>query len=152
MNEDFLDLLRALCDAEARFLVVGAYAVSVHAEPRTTGDLDIWIDHAPENAARVYRALGAFGAPLHELSVDDLGQPDLVFQIGLPPRRIDVLTSITGVEFAEAWPDRIEVSYGDLPVPVAGIEALEKNKAALGRPKDLLDLEALRRFRRHRDP
>lgn len=85
MNEDFRDILHALSDADARFPVVGAYAVSVHAEPRATGDLDIWVEPTPENAARVYAALRAFGAPLHDLSERDLATPEVVFQIGLPP-------------------------------------------------------------------
>jgi hypothetical protein len=147
VNQDFLDLLRALCEAEARFLVVGAYAVSVHAEPRATGDLDIWVEATPENARRVHRALAAFGAPLADLSPDDLATPDLVFQIGLPPRRIDILTSITGVEFEVAWPDRLEIRYGDVPVSLIGFDALVRNKSILGRPRDLADLELLRKHR-----
>ncbi|MDP3767916.1 MAG: hypothetical protein Q8S13_07860 [Dehalococcoidia bacterium] len=106
MNPDFRDLLRALSDAGARFLVVGAYAVSFHSEPRATGDLDIWIDPTPQNAPRVYRALISFGAPVSELSESDLFTPDVVFQIGLPPRRIDIMTTITGVSFEEAWATR----------------------------------------------
>ena len=148
MNPDFRDLLRALSDAGARFLVVGAYAVSLHSEPRSTADLDIWIDPSPENAERVYRALAAFGAPLAELSQAELAAPDLVFQLGVPPRRIDIMTSITGVEFADAWPARSEGTYGDVVFPVIGIDALIKNKEAVGRPKDLLDLDMLRRHRR----
>lgn len=148
MNPDFRDLLRALSDAGARFLVVGAYAVSFHSEPRATGDLDIWIDPVPENAARVYRALAAFGTPLSELSESDLTTPDLVFQIGVAPRRIDIMTSVTGVGFEEAWPTRAEARYGDVGFPVIGIDALIKNKQALGRPRDVLDLELLRRHRR----
>ena len=145
MNPDFRDLLRALCDAEARFLVIGAYAVSIHAEPRATGDLDIWVEPTAENARRVYAALQRFGAPLHDLTVGDLAVTDVVFQIGLPPRRIDILTSITGVTFAEAWPDRVEATYGDVRFPVIGLGALLRNKQALGRPKDLLDIDLLRR-------
>lgn len=145
MNPDFHDLLRALCDVEARFLVIGAYAVSVHAEPRATGDLDVWIEPTPENAKRVHTALERFGAPLHELSVADLATPDVVFQIGLPPRRIDILTSITGVSFSDAWPERVEATYGDVRFPVIGRTELIQNKLALGRPKDLLDVELLRR-------
>jgi len=145
VNPDFLDILRALCAAEARFLVVGAYAVSVHAEPRATGDLDIWVEPTPRNATRVHEALRSFGAPLHELAVDDLTAPDIVFQIGLPPRRVDILTSITGVTFAEAWPGRVEVTYGDVRIPVIGRDALVANKLALGRPKDLLDVDLIRR-------
>ena len=147
MNPDFRDLLRALSDAGAKFLVVGAYAVSFHSEPRATGDLDIWIDRAQDNAAAVYRALAAFGAPLTDLSESDLRMPDVVFQIGVAPRRIDLMTSITGVEFDEAWPARIEATYAGVGFPVIGINALTKNKQALARPKDLVDLELLRRHR-----
>ena len=146
MNPDFLDILRALCAADARLLIVGAYAVSVHAEPRATVGLDVWVEPTPDNAARVYEALRVFGAPLRELTIDDLARPDVVFQIGLPPRRIDILTSITGVRFDEAWPARVEVDYGDVRVPVIGRDALVANKLALGRPKDLLDVELIRRL------
>lgn len=148
MNPDFRDLLRAFGDAEVRFLVVGAYALAAHAEPRATGDLDLWIEPTAENAARTYAALRRFGAPLHELSEADLATPGVVFQIGLPPRRIDLLTSITGVTFAEAWPDRVEVRYGDVPCAVIGRDALIENKRRLGRARDLADLELLERHRR----
>ncbi len=145
MNRDFRDLLGALCDAEARFLVVGAYAVSYHAEPRATGDLDVWVEATTENAARVHAALRAFGAPLEELSEQDLASPDLVFQIGLPPRRIDIMTGVTGLTFAEAWAGRVEASYAGVRFPLLGRDALLRNKRALGRPKDLLDVELLTR-------
>lgn len=144
MNQDFRDILSALSAADARFLVVGAYAVSVHAEPRATGDLDIWVEPTSANADNVYRALQSFGAPLHELTSADLATPDVVFQIGLPPRRIDILTSITGVTFAEAWAERVEAHYGDVPFPVIGREALLRNKLALARPKDLVDVDLIR--------
>lgn len=147
MNRDFIDLLSALSDADARFLVVGAYAVSVHAEPRATGDLDVWVDPDPDNAKRVHEALATFGAPLAGLTVDDLSTPDIVFQIGLPPRRIDILTTITGVSFEEAWPHRVETTYGGVRVLLIGIDALVRNKEALGRPKDLLDLDLLKKHR-----
>ena len=147
MNQDFRDLLRALSDAEAGFLVVGAYAVSFHSEPRATAGLDIWIESTPDNARRVHAALAAFGAPLADLSPANLATPEVVFQMGVAPRRIDILTSITGVTFAEAWPDRSEAAYGDARFPVIGLEALIRNKRALGRPKDLLDLEMLQRHR-----
>lgn len=148
MNQDFRDLLRAFSDAEVRFLIVGAYAVSAHAEPRATGDLDVWVEATAENASRAYAALRAFGAPLHELAEEDLARPGIVFQIGLPPRRIDVLTSITGVEFADAWQDRKPVEYGGVPCHVIGLAALIENKRMLGRAKDLADLELLERHRK----
>src|SRR5574339_875662 len=106
MNPDFVDLLRAFADAEVRYLVVGAYALAHHGRPRATGDLDIWVDASPSNAPRVMRALAAFGAPMNEITEDDFAQPGVVFQIGVPPGRIDVLTELSGVTFAEAWPER----------------------------------------------
>ena len=143
MNQDFVALLRELREAEARFLVVGAYALAHHARPRATGDLDIWVESTPENARRVHGALHAFGAPLTDLSVADLTQPDLVYQIGIVPRRIDILTSLTGLAFADAWPQRVMGSLGDLTCPFIGRAELIRNKRALGRPRDLADLEAL---------
>jgi hypothetical protein len=129
-----------------RFVIVGAYAVSVHAEPRATGDLDVFVEPTPENAARVHEALLRFGAPLREITVADLATPNIVFQIGLPPRRIDILTSITAVSFVEAWEERVEVTYGDVRVPVIGRLALIRNELALGRPRDLSDVDSLRRL------
>lgn len=143
MNQDFVALLRELSAAEARFLVVGAYALAHHARPRATGDLDLWIDSTRENAARVHRALGAFGAPLADLSEADLTQPELVYQIGVAPRRIDLLTSLTGVSFAEAWSSRVAGRLGDAECFFIGRDALIRNKRALGRPRDLADLETL---------
>src|SRR5437773_8977268 len=105
MNPDFLDIIRALLDAEARFIIVGAYAVSIYVDPRATGDLDIWFEATPDNAIRVIKALKAFGAPLTGISESDFASPGVTFQIGIPPRRIDLLTDITGVQFAEAWQD-----------------------------------------------
>jgi hypothetical protein len=147
VNLDFVDLLRSLCDAEARFLVVGAYAVSFHSEPRATGDLDIWVEASPENARRVHGALAVFGAPLQDLSVEDLHSPGVVFQMGVAPRRIDILTSITGVDFEEAWSSRVQATQSGVTFGVLGREALLRNKRTLGRPKDLLDVETLERHR-----
>jgi hypothetical protein len=124
-------------------MVVGAYAVSFHSRPRATGDLDLWVEATPENADRVFRALAAFGAPLLDLTPADLATPDVVFQIGVAPRRIDILTSLTGVSFAEAWPGRATGSIGDVECPFIGRAALIRNKRALGRPRDLADLELL---------
>src|SRR5688572_11794358 len=112
MNPDFRDLLSAFGAQGVEHLVVGAHALAAHGHVRATKDLDVWVRPSPENAARVLRALGAFGAPLQDLSVQDLSLPGLIFQIGVPPVRIDVLTSIDGVEFEEAWRDRLEASFG----------------------------------------
>lgn len=107
VSPDLVALLRELSAADARFLVVGAYAIAHHSRPRSTAALDIWVEPTPDNAALVHRALRAFGAPLADLSVSELTQPDLVYQIGLAPRRIDILTSITGVMFPEAWSSKV---------------------------------------------
>jgi hypothetical protein len=143
VNPDFVALLRELSAAEARFLVVGAYAVSFHSRPRTTGDLDVWVEPSPANAARVIRALASFGAPMLDLGEADLEKPDMVYQIGVPPRRIDLLTSLTGLAFEEAWAGRVPGHLGEIEVPFIGREALIRNKRALGRPRDLADLESL---------
>jgi len=120
LNPDFLDLLAALVRAEARFLIVGAHALAAHGIPRATGDLDVWIPPDPANAERVWAALTEFGAPLRafDLSQADLTAPGVVFQMGEPPRRIDLLTSITGVGFEEAWAARSVHRVGDLDVPL----------------------------------
>ena len=145
MNDDFRDLLAALLQVQARFLVVGAHALAVHGVPRATGDLDVWIEREPTNAEKVWEALVRFGAPLESLgfSKSDLTAPGTVIQIGIPPRRIDLLTEITGVQFAHAWQARVTQPVGELIVPCLGREELLANKRATGRQQDLADLEAL---------
>jgi hypothetical protein len=143
VNPDYLEMLDALSAAGADYLIVGAHALAVHGRPRATGDLDIWVRATPENAARVWQALLAFGAPLHELQPADLSTPDIVYQIGRVPNRIDVLTSITGVEFEEAWTRRVEASVEGRTIPVLGRAELIANKRAVGRLRDLADVEEL---------
>jgi hypothetical protein len=145
VNEDFRDLVRALLEAGVRFLVVGAHAMAVHGVPRATGDIDVWIAVDPANADRVMDALSRFGAPLAAMSVSpaDFLREDQVVQIGLPPRRIDLLTSISGVGFEEAWEGRVTRAVEGMTVPFLGRDALVRNKRASGRAKDRADLEAL---------
>jgi len=143
VNPDFKDLFAAFNAAEVRYLVVGAYAVTFHARPRFTKDLDVWVDPEPQNAARVYQALTAFGAPLEGVSESDFADPDLVFQIGVAPNRIDVVMGIEGVEFPDAWPRRVETRYGPCAVHVISRQDLIANKRAVGRPRDQEDLRAL---------
>jgi hypothetical protein len=145
VNEDFRDLLAAFVDAGAKFLVVGAHALAVHGVPRTTGDLDVWVEPSAENARRVWRALAAFGAPLNELHVreSDFTARDAVVQFGLPPYRIDVMTSVTGLTFDEAWKGRLDGHLLDVPVPFIGREEFVRNKLATGRDRDRRDVEAL---------
>ena len=143
MNQDFLDLLRAFVDRDVRFLIVGAYALGVHGRPRATGDLDVWVEPTPANAVRVIEALQSFGAPLHDVTAADFSRPGIVFQMGLPPFRIDLLTNLSGLTFAEAWPGRTTAPFGDIVVDVIGREAFIRNKRATGRAKDLGDVEGL---------
>ncbi|HEX4961121.1 MAG TPA: hypothetical protein VF173_09820 [Thermoanaerobaculia bacterium] len=140
-------MLSALLDADATFIVVGAHALAVHGVPRATGDLDIWVRPDPENATKVWDALLAFGAPVEGmgLSLEDLTKSGTVFQIGLPPRRVDILTEIDGITFDQAWPTRTVEKVGGLEVPFLGREALLQNKLASARPKDLADVEMLER-------
>ena len=143
MNPDFVEMLSALHEADAEFLVVGAHALAAHGRPRATGDLDIWIRPTLSNAHRVFAALRQFGAPVDALRPEELATPDLVYQIGVVPVRIDLLTSISGVTFEECWQTRISVPIGDLTVPVIGRAELIRNKRAAGRPRDLADIEDL---------
>ena len=142
-NPDFKDMLRALSDAKVDFLLVGAYAVAAHGHPRATGDLDLWVRPDAETAPKVYRVLAEFGAPLHDLTIDDLARPGMVFQIGVEPSRIDILTAISGVEFDHAWANRLSVEMDGIQLNVIGRDDLIANKRACGRPKDIADAESL---------
>jgi len=146
LNPDFRDLFAALSKENARYLVVGGYAVGFHAEPRYTKDLDVWIESSPDNAVCVLGALAAFGAPTANLSAADLTREGLIYQIGVPPNRVDVLTSLSGVTFSEAWESRAEAHYGDQIVPMIGREHLIRNKRAVARPQDVLDVSHLEKL------
>jgi len=143
VNQDFLDLLHAFSAADVRFMIVGSYALAMHGHPRATGDLDLWVEPTPDNATRIVAALERFGAPLSGISPEDFAKPGTVFQIGLPPRRIGILTDLTGITFGTAWPDRVRRPFGDVDVDFIGREAFLKNKRATGRPQDLADAAIL---------
>lgn len=143
MHSDFRDMLCALNDRGVEFVVVGAHALAHHGQPRYTGDLDVLVRPSAVNARRVLAALEDFGAPLHDLNEDDLRRPGTVFQIGVPPLRIDVLTQISGVPFAEAWAGRVESELFGVPCAVLGRDEFIRNKRASGRTKDLLDIALL---------
>jgi hypothetical protein len=143
VNSDFRDLFFELNAAEARYLVVGAYAVTFHGRPRYTKDLDILVDPTPENAARVYKALASYGAPLKDVTVKDLATPGIVYQMGVEPSRIDVITEIEAVVFGPAWERRVESVYGDCPIHMLSKADLITNKRAVGRPQDLVDAREL---------
>lgn len=144
-NRDFEDVVLALEEAGAEFVIVGAYAMAVHGIPRATGDLDVFVRPSLENAPRVYRGLSRFGAPLeaHGVVAEDFARPDTVYQIGLPPGRIDVITAISGVAFDEAMQGSVEAHLGRARARFIGRAALIRNKRASARPKDLLDADLL---------
>jgi hypothetical protein len=145
LNDDFIDLIRSLQAANVDFMIVGAHALAVHGVVRSTGDLDIFVRPSPQNANRVFAALVAFGAPLraHGIEVADFSRLGTVYQLGLPPRRIDILTSISGVDFDQAWADARDVDLENVRVRIPSRSTLIINKRASGRPKDLEDADRL---------
>jgi hypothetical protein len=144
LNENFKDILKALNDSGADYLIVGAYALAAHGCPRATGDIDIWVRSTPGNAAKVWQALTRFGAPLGRVAESDFCTPDIVYQMGLPPQRIDILTSISGVDFDTAWNRRLSIQVEGVTVAVIGLQQLYENKLATGRDKDRLDAKILK--------
>ena len=145
MSPDFKDLLSEFNAHGVEYLVVGAYALAAHGRVRATGDLDVRVRPEPGNAKRVLSALAAFGAPLQDLTEQDLRSPGIVYQIGVAPLRIDVLTGIDAVEFEEAWRERIFSRFADQIVCVLSAAHLIRNKRAVGRAQDIADLEWLER-------
>jgi hypothetical protein len=145
VNQDFVDLVASFRDHQVAFVVVGAYALAAHGFPRSTGDIELFVGPTPDNAVRVFRALVDFGAPVaaHGVTEEDFARPGIVYQLGLPPRRIDILTSISGVSFEEAVADAKEGQLGTTRVRFIGREAMRRNKLAAGRPKDLVDAALL---------
>ncbi len=143
MNSDFKDLLRVFNDHKVRYLVVGGYAVIKYTEPRYTKDLDVWVEAAPKNARAVVAALLEFGAPLTNIGPADFAKEGSVYQMGRPPARVDVLTSIKGVRFVDAWRNRVAANFDGIPAPVISRHDLLTNKRLLGRPQDLVDVSNL---------
>jgi hypothetical protein len=143
LNEDYRDMLHALSDEKVKFLLVGAYALAAHGYPRATMDMDIWVMPSPQNADAVLEALRRFGAPLHNLSKEDLQKDGTIFQIGVAPRRIDILTAASGLQFEETYARSLSMNIEGIEVHIPSIDDLIRNKRALGRTKDLADAEAL---------
>jgi hypothetical protein len=143
MNPDFRDLLAAFNGRGVKFIVVGAHALAAHGLVRATKDLDVWVEPDLDNAERVLAALAEFGAPLHDLTVTDLARPGLIFQIGVEPIRIDIITAIDGVEFSDAWGERVQARFADQDAAVLSRRHLLINKRTAGRDQDLLDVKWL---------
>ncbi len=143
LNKDYKDILHALSDEKVRFLLVGAYALAAHGYPRATMDIDIWVMPSPQNAEAVLHALRRFGAPLDNLTEEDLQKDGTIFQIGVAPRRIDIITSADGLDFEEAYDHSLSVTIEGIEIHLPSIDDLIVNKKASGRTKDLADVEAL---------
>jgi len=143
VNPDFKELLLAFNGHHVEYLIVGAHALAAYGHVRATKDLDVWVRPDRENAQRVLSALADFGAPLGDLTIEDLSKTGTIFQIGMPPLRIDVITEIDGVDFANAWPDRLEIGFGGVPALVISRHHLITNKKAAARLQDLADVERL---------
>lgn len=146
LNSDFRDILSAFCEEKVEFMLVGAYAVAAHGLPRATGDIDLWIKSSSENADRVWAALTRFGASLSDLSKQDFVRPDTVVQLGVTPRRIDILTGITGVDYESAARAKVVIEIEGIKVPVIGLAHLIQNKNAVARPQDAADVARLQRL------
>ncbi len=143
IQQDFRELLELLNRHEVDFIIVGGYALAYHGAPRFTGDLDLLVRSDRDNAEKILATLNSFGFGSLALTIEDFTTPGRVVQLGVAPVRVDFLTSITGVPWVQAWSHRAMGSYGDLPVSFIGKEELVANKRALGRHRDLADIEAL---------
>lgn len=144
LNNDYKEMLQGLLKNKVKFLVIGAYAMGMHGYPRATGDLDLWIEPSLENSRNLYNALTEFGSPLDQINPETFSKKKVVFQIGLAPRRIDMLTFIDGIEFDEAYKDKNEIKIDNINVPFLSKENIIKNKEATGREKDKLDVAYLK--------
>jgi predicted nucleotidyltransferase len=139
----YKELLQLLNEFQVEYLIVGGFAVMKYGEPRYTKDLDVWVHNSPQNSVRVVEALRKFGAPLEHdgISAETFTENQVVYQIGIAPVRIDILTEITGVEFADAWTKRVGSTFFGVPVHFISLDDLLANKRAMGRDSDLKDLQ-----------
>ncbi|QQS48691.1 MAG: nucleotidyltransferase [Acidobacteriota bacterium] len=145
LNQDYKDMLSSLKEEKVEFIVVGAFALAGHGFPRATGDIDIWVRNTGENAEKIIRSLARFGAPISDLSIADLTTSDLVIQIGVEPCRIDIITGVNGLEFDEAWKNRLRINVDNIDFDILSKQDLLKNKLAAGREKDLGDIAWLKK-------
>jgi len=136
-------MLQCLLEERVEFLLIGAYALAAHGYPRATKDIDIWVHASESNAPRIYHALTKFGAPTNQIDKQDFLKEGAVLQIGITPVRIDITTKVDGVQFEEAYPNRLEIEMEELRLPVISREDLIRNKTASGRPQDLVDVQML---------
>lgn len=147
LAQDFEDFITLLNKHKVQYLVVGGYALAMHGKPRHTGDLDIWINITDKNATRILKCINAFGFGMLGFTKDDFMEPGYINQIGYPPLRIDILTSIDGVGFEEAYANKLMVVENEITIPFISLQELIKNKKATGRPQDLLDVKQLQQIK-----
>jgi hypothetical protein len=145
LNEDYREMLQILLNNEVRFLIVGAYAMGAHGYPRATGDFDIWVETTFENSKKIYKSLSEFGSPLSDITEKTFAKKGLIFQIGIAPRRIDIITHIDGVIFKEAYKTKELINIENLQIPFLSKKNLIKNKQSTGREKDNLDVKYLKK-------
>jgi predicted nucleotidyltransferase len=143
LNEDYKDMLQILLDNEVKFLIVGAYALAAYGYPRATGDFDIWVEASAENSKKILSSLISFGASTSVLTENTFMEKGIIFQIGVAPRRIDLITHIDGVDFSEAYPSRKTIVMEGLNLPFISKENLIKNKKSTGRDQDYVDVKHL---------
>ena len=148
LNKDYKEILQILLDEKVDFIVVGAYALAVHGFPRATGDIDIWVKPSKENSKKVFNSLAKFGAPLDNVERSDFENLNNVFQIGVVPRRIDIITMIDGVEYAQADKNKIILQIDRLTVPILSLNDLLQNKKSTGREKDKLDADLIEKYKK----
>jgi len=150
LNKDYKEMLQLLLEEQVNFILVGAYALSAHGYPRATGDIDIWVKADESNSKRIYQVLSRFGAPLEQINENGFAGEGIIFQIGVAPRRIDIITQIDGVTYDEADEDKIVVEVEELKLPIISLSKLIKNKMSTGREKDKLDAKFLIKNRKNR--
>jgi len=143
LNQDFKEFIQFLNDNQVHYLVVGGYAVAIHGHPRYTKDIDIWVEISRENALKIIKSLQQFGFGSLDLKCEDFLIDNQIIQLGYPPNRIDLLTSVDGVDFADCYSKRLEISIDGILINFIDLENLKKNKKASGRMQDLADLENL---------
>lgn len=143
LNKDYKEMLQLLLEEQVDFILVGAYALGAHGYPRATGDIDIWVKADEANSKKIYQTLARFGVPLDQLNENDFAVEGIIFQIGVAPRRIDIITQIDGVTYDEADEDKIVVEVEELKLTVLSLDKLIKNKMSTGREKDELDAKYL---------
>ncbi len=144
LNEDYKEMLQILLSNEVKFLIVGAYAMGIYGYPRATGDFDIWVEASIGNSKRLYKSLTEFGTLLSDINEKTFSEKGIVFQIGVAPRRIDIITHIDGIDFKSAYQSKQEIEIENLQIPFLSKEDLIKNKQATGRKKDILDIDYLK--------